>query len=326
MTKTEGPAPESGRIYDDFVATIGRTPLVRLPRLGAEAGLAAELLAKLEMFNPLSSVKDRIALAMIEAAEAQGRITPGHSTLVEPTSGNTGIGLAFIAAARGYRLILTMPANMSTERSKLFAFYGARVELTDPAAGMRGAIDRADALLEEIPDSFQPAQFSNPANPRAHRCGTAEEIWRDTGGAVDGLIAGVGTGGTLTGVAGLLKERRPGFRAYAVEPAGSPVLSGGAPGPHGLQGIGAGFLPETLDAALVDETLQVEDAEALAMSRRVARLEGVPCGISSGAALAAAVRVAARPELAGQRLVVILASSAERYLSTPLFEGLDDEA
>ncbi|ABM61342.1 cysteine synthase A [Halorhodospira halophila] len=322
----EAPAPEGGRIYDDFVATIGETPLVRLSRLGAEAGLAAELLAKLEMFNPLSSVKDRIALAMIEAAEAEGRITPGRSTLIEPTSGNTGIGLAFIAAARGYRLILTMPANMSAERRKLFAFYGARVELTDPAAGMRGAIDRAEALLEEIPDSFTPAQFSNPANPRAHRLRTAEEIWRDTGGSVDGLIAGVGTGGTLTGIAGVLKERRPGFRAYAVEPAGSPVLSGGAPGPHGLQGIGAGFLPDTLDATLVDETLQVTDDEALAMSRRVARLEGIPCGISSGAALSAAVQVAARPELAGQRLVVILASGAERYLSTPLFEGLDDEA
>ncbi len=318
--------PGRGGIYPDFVATIGATPLVRLPRLAAEDGLVAELLAKLEPFNPLSSVKDRIALGMIEAAEAEGPLVPGRSTLIEPTSGNTGVGLAFIAAARGYRLILTMPASMSQERRKLFRFYGARVELTDPQAGMRGAIDRANELLKEIPDSYQPGQFQNPANPAVHRRTTAEEIWHDTGGRVDGLIAGVGTGGTLTGVAGLLKERRTGFQAYAVEPAGSAVLSGGTPGPHGLQGIGAGFVPETLDPGLIDEVLRVEDQEAITMSRRVARLEGIPCGISSGAALAAASRVAARPELTGQRLVVILASSAERYLSTPLFDGLDGDS
>ena len=324
MSAEPDPARGGGRIYDDFVATIGDTPLVRLPRLSAEAGHEAELLAKLEALNPLSSIKDRIALAMIEAAEAEGRLVPGRSTLIEPTSGNTGVGLAFIAAARGYRLILTMPASMSIERRKLFELYGARLELTDPAAGMRGAIERAEALLAEVPDSLQPGQFSNPANPQVHRRTTAEEIWRDTGGEVDGLVTGVGTGGTLTGVAGLLKERRPGFRAYAVEPAGSPVLSGGSPGPHALQGIGAGFVPDTLDPGLIDEVHAVDDEEALEMARHVTRLEGIPCGISSGATLAVGSRIAARPELRGQRLVVVLASSAERYLSTRLFEGLGE--
>ncbi|MFP4146673.1 MAG: cysteine synthase A [Halorhodospira sp.] len=325
MSDEQAPVSGRGQIHESFLATIGETPLVRMPRLSVDAGLEAELLAKLEAFNPLSSVKDRIALAMVDAAEADGRIVPGESTLIEPTSGNTGIALAFIAAARGYRLILTMPANMSLERRKLFAYYGARVELTEPAAGMRGAIERADALLNQIPGSFQPAQFSNPANPQAHRRTTAEEIWRDTGGEVDGLIAGVGTGGALTGIAGLLKERRPGFRAHAVEPAGSPVLAGGAPGPHGLQGIGAGFIPETLDPSLIDEIHPVEDEEALQTARYVSRLEGIPCGISSGAALAAALHIASRPGLRGKRLVVLLASSAERYLSTPLFEGLDED-
>lgn len=306
-------------IYDAFESTVGETPLVALPRVAEAYGLEAELLGKLEMLNPLSSIKDRIARAMIDEAEATGRITPGRSTLIEPTSGNTGIGLAFLAAARGYRLILTMPSSMSEERRKLFAFYGAELALTDPADGMRGAVERADALCQAIEGSYQPAQFRNPANPQAHQRTTAEEIWRDTGGAVDGIVTGVGTGGTLTGVASVIKARRPAFRAYAVEPAASAVLSGGAPGAHGLQGIGAGFIPDTLDIGLIDEVLLAEDEEALAMSRQVARLEGIPCGISSGAVLAAAVRLARRPELRGQRLVAVLASSAERYLSTPLF-------
>jgi cysteine synthase A len=302
--------------------TIGSTPLVRLRKLEARGGVKAQLLAKLEFFNPLASVKDRIGLAMIEAAEAAGKIGP-NTTVIEPTSGNTGIALAFVCAAKGYRLILTMPESMSMERRKMLLLLGAKLELTPASAGMRGAIARAEALLSEIPDSFMPQQFANAANPEIHRRTTAEEIWRDTGGNVDVLVSGVGTGGTLTGVAGVLKERNPSFRAVAVEPEDSPVLSGGVPGPHKIQGIGAGFIPANLDTGLIDEVIRVSNNTALETARLSARVEGLPVGISSGAALAAAMEVGARPEMAGKVMVVIIPSFAERYLSTALFDGLD---
>ena len=310
-----------GRIYDSMVDTIGATPLVRLKRLAEDAGVKADILAKLEFFNPLSSVKDRIGVAMIEAMEKDGKIGPG-STLIEPTSGNTGIALAFVAAAKGYRLILVMPESMSLERRKMLKLLGAELELTPAEKGMKGAIARAEALLKEIPNSLMPQQFQNPANPAIHRATTAEEIWTDTAGGADVLISGVGTGGTLTGVGQVLKSRKPSFKVIAVEPEDSPVLSGGQPGPHKIQGIGAGFVPDILQKDLIDRVITVSNQSAFDTARKVARLEGLPCGISSGAALYAALEVAAEPEMAGKQIVVIIPSFAERYLSTALFEGL----
>ncbi len=311
-----------GRIYDSVIDTIGATPLVRLRKLEARSGVKAELLGKLEFFNPLASVKDRIGLAMIQAGEAAGKIGP-NTTIVEPTSGNTGIALAFVCAAKGYRLILTMPESMSLERRKMLLLLGAKTELTPAAAGMKGAIARAEALLKEIPDSFMPQQFANAANPEIHRRTTAEEIWTDTAGRADVLISGVGTGGTLTGVAEVLKARKPSFRAVAVEPEDSPVLSGGVPGPHKIQGIGAGFIPPILNTKLIDEVVRISNTTALETARLSARLEGLPVGISSGAALAAAIEVGSRAEMAGKVIVVIIPSFAERYLSTALFDGID---
>ena len=313
--------PPRGRIYDDIAQTIGATPLVRLSRLAAAAGVQAEILAKLEFFNPIASVKDRIGVAMIEALEAEGRIGP-DTVLIEPTSGNTGIALAFAAAAKGLKLILTMPESMSTERRKMLALLGARLELTDPALGMKGAIERARALNAEIPGSIIPQQFENPANPDIHVRTTAEEIWVDTGGRIDVFISGVGTGGTITGVGRVLRERAPGCRIVAVEPEDSPVLSGGQPGPHKIQGIGAGFVPGVLDTGLIDEVLTVANETAFEHARLLARLEGIPGGISSGAAIAAALEIAEREGMAGKRIVAVLPSFAERYLSTPLFDGL----
>ncbi len=316
-------APEfRGKIYNSITETIGATPLVRLPRLAKELGSAADVVGKLEFFNPLASVKDRIGLAMIEAAEREGKIGPG-TTLIEPTSGNTGIALAFVAAAKGYRLILTMPESMSVERRKMLKLLGAELELTPPAEGMKGAIRRAEELLAKLPNAFMPQQFKNPANPEIHRRTTAEEIWNDTAGEVDILISGVGTGGTLTGVAEVIKARKPTFRAIAVEPEDSPVLSGGLPGPHKIQGIGAGFVPDILNTKLIDEVVRISNERAFATARKAARIEGLPIGISSGAALAAAFEVGARPENAGKLIVAILPSFAERYLSTALFEGLE---
>lgn len=319
----EGKPEFRGKIYDNILQTIGATPLVRLQKLDALQGVKAEVLAKLEFFNPLASVKDRIGNAMIEALEQSGKITPGKSVLVEPTSGNTGIALAFVAAAKGYRLILTMPESMSIERRKMLRFLGAELVLTPAANGMKGAIAKAEELLKEIPDAVMPQQFENAANPAVHRATTAEEIWNDTAGKVDVLISGVGTGGTLTGVSQVLKSRNPNFRTIAVEPTDSPVLSGGAPGPHKIQGIGAGFVPGILDTKLIDEVIKVTNDDAFATARAVAKSDGIPVGISSGAAIWAAIEVAKRPEMAGKRIVVICASFAERYLSTLLFEGLD---
>jgi len=308
-----------GRLFDDITQTIGRTPMVRLNRI--THGLDVRMYAKLEFFNPLSSVKDRIGVNMIDAAERAGALGPG-SVIIEPTSGNTGIALAFVAAARGYRLILTMPDSMSQERRVLLKLLGAELVLTPAAGGMREAIRKAEELAEGTPRAFIPQQFQNPANPDIHRRTTALEIWEDSAGAADMLIAGVGTGGTITGVGEVLKERKPTFRAVAIEPAASPVLSGGAPGPHKLQGIGAGFVPEILNTGIIDEIVQVRDEDALRTARQVAREEGIPCGISSGAAAWAALQVAARPESAGKFIVVIFPDSAERYLSTSLVEGL----
>lgn len=312
-----------GKIYDSVIDTIGATPLVRVPRLAKEYGVGADLLLKLEFFNPLASVKDRIGYAMLDAAEKTGKITPGKTVLIEPTSGNTGIALAFVAAAKGYRLILTMPESMSIERRKMLALMGAELVLTPREQGMKGAIARARELLAEIPDSVELGQFDNPANPEIHRQTTALEIWNDTAGKADILISGVGTGGTLTGVADVLKAKKPGFKAIAVEPADSPVLSGGAPGLHKIQGIGAGFVPSILDTGLVDEIIKVSNDDAFALARAAARLEGIPVGISSGAAIKAGIEIGKRPENAGKMIVVICASFAERYLSTPLFEGLE---
>jgi|FEC22Drversion2_1045045.scaffolds.fasta_scaffold00074_81 cysteine synthase A len=313
--------PGRGRIYAAITDTIGDTPLVRMDRLAAKAGVGARLVAKLEFFNPIASVKDRIGVSMIDAMEAAGTIRPG-SVLIEPTSGNTGIALAFVAAARGYRLILVMPETMSIERRKMLALLGAELVLTDGAKGMKGAIARAQELLAEIPGAVMPQQFQNPANPEIHRKTTAEEIWNDTGGDVDVFVSGVGTGGTVTGVGQVLKGRKPELHVVAVEPAASPVLSGGEPGPHKIQGIGAGFVPDILDRSVIDEVVQVTNEEAFETAREVARVEGIPVGISSGAAVAAAIRVGQRPEWAGKQIVVIIPSFAERYLSTALFEGL----
>ncbi len=305
-------------IYSDLIRTIGETPLVKLNRISK--GLPGIILAKLEMRNPLGSVKDRIAASMIAAAEAQG-IIRDNTLIIEPTSGNTGIGLAFVCAAKGYRLLLTMPETMSIERRKLLKHLGAELVLTPGAEGMKGAIRRAEELVAENPNAYSPDQFSNPANPEAHRRTTAEEIWRDTRGGADVLIAGVGTGGTITGVAEVLKARKPSFRAIAVEPADSPVLSGGAPGPHKIQGIGAGFIPKALNRAIIDEVITVTNEQAFETARDAARLEGVLCGISSGAALYAAIETARRPENKDKQIVTILASTGERYLSTELFAG-----
>ncbi|CAO3399595.1 cysteine synthase A [Azospirillum melinis] len=317
-------APEfRGKIYDSILDTIGATPLVRLDRLAAESGVKAQIIGKLEFFNPLASVKDRIGRAMIEAAEAAGTIAPGRTTLVEPTSGNTGIALAFVAAAKGYKLILTMPESMSVERRKMLKLLGAELVLTPAAEGMKGAIRKAEEILSADPNAYLLQQFKNTANPAVHRATTAEEIWKDTDGQVDFLISGVGTGGTLTGTAEVLKSRKPSFKAVAVEPEDSPVLSGGMPGPHKIQGIGAGFVPDILKKELIDEVVRISNQRAFETARAVARLEGVPVGISSGAALAAALEIGARPENEGKQIVVILPSFAERYLSTALFEGLE---
>lgn len=313
--------PGRGRIYDNIAETIGNTPLVRLKKLSEEAGAKADILLKLEFFNPLSSVKDRIGVAMVDALERDGSLKPG-GTIIEPTSGNTGIALAFVCAARGYRLILTMPESMSMERRKMLKFLGAEIDLTPREKGMKGAIARAQELLEEIPGSVTAGQFSNPANPAIHRRTTAEEIWRDTDGKVDALISGVGTGGTLTGTAQVLKARKPEFKAIAVEPEASAVLSGGSPAPHMIQGIGAGFVPEVLDTDLVDEIVKIANETAFDTSRRLARLEGIPGGISTGAAVAAALEVGKRPDYAGKTIVTIVPSFAERYMTTALFEGL----
>jgi cysteine synthase A len=289
--------------------------------MAKDAGAKAEILLKLEFFNPISSVKDRIGVAMIEALEQSGKLKPG-GTLVEPTSGNTGIALAFVAAAKGYRLILCMPESMSVERRKMLSLLGAELELTPAAKGMRGAIERANELIGEIPGALMPQQFENPANPAIHRRTTALEIWNDTQGRVDVLISGVGTGGTITGVAQVLKEKKPGFKAIAVEPEDSPVLSGGQPGPHKIQGIGAGFVPGILDRSIIDEVITIGNQTAFETARAAAKSEGIPGGISSGAAIAAALEVACRPGMEGKVIVAIIPSFAERYLSTALFEGL----
>ncbi len=306
-------------IYSNIAEAIGNTPLVRLNRV-TEA-CRAEVVAKLEFFNPLNSVKDRIGRAMIEAAEADGRLKPG-GLIVEPTSGNTGIALAFVARAKGYRCVLTMPESMSLERRKLLKLLGAELVLTPAELGMKGAIARATEIVA-TEKGFMPQQFENPANPEVHRRTTAEEIWRDADGEVDAIVAGVGTGGTITGVAEVLKSRRPGFQAIAVEPADSPVISGGAPGPHKIQGIGAGFIPKNLNVDILDGVEQVSNDDAFAMARRLSDEEGIPGGISSGAAVVAALRVVAREEMSGKRIVVILPSMAERYMSTDLFKGID---
>ncbi len=314
--------PGRGRIYDSITQTIGDTPLVRFDKFAAEKGIAAKLVGKLEFFNPIASVKDRIGVAMIEAMEAAGRITPGKTVLVEPTSGNTGIALAFAAAAKDYRLILTMPETMSMERRKMLALLGADLELTEGAKGMKGAIAKAEELAATLPDAVIPQQFENPANPDIHRRTTAEEIWNDTNGEVDIFVSGIGTGGTITGVGQVLKARKPGVQIIAVEPADSPVLSGGNPGPHKIQGIGAGFAPAILDKSVYDEVVAVTNESAFENARLLAKLEGVPVGISSGAALEAATIVGSRPENAGKTIVVVIPSFAERYLSTALFEDL----
>ena len=310
-----------GKIYDSIIDTVGATPLVRLNRLPEEEGCKAIILGKCEFFNPLASVKDRIGSAMISAAERDGKLKP-NSIIVEPTSGNTGIALAFIAAAKGYRLILTMPESMSIERRKMLYLLGASIELTPAAKGMTGAIARAEEILSENPDAFMPQQFSNAANPEVHRNTTAEEIWRDTDGKVDVVISGVGTGGTLTGIAEAIKARKPEFKMIAVEPEDSPILSGGMPGPHKIQGIGAGFIPDNVNLDIIDEILQIGNETAFTTARRTAKIEGMPVGISSGAAIAAALEVGKRSEMDGKMIVAILPSFAERYLSTALFDGL----
>jgi cysteine synthase A len=313
--------PGRGRIYESITATIGDTPLVRLNRLPQMQGIKAQILAKLEFFNPISSVKDRIGVSMIEAMEADGRVGP-DTVLIEPTSGNTGIALAFVAAARGYRLILVMPESMSVERRKMLALLGAELVLTPAAGGMTGAVDRAEELAREVRNAVIPQQFKNPANPEIHRRTTAEEIWNDTDGGVDAFVAGIGTGGTITGVGQVLKQRKPAVKIVAVEPEDSPLLSQGRAGPHKIQGIGANFVPEILDRSVIDEVMTASNQAAFDTARALARYEGIPGGISSGAAVAVALRLGARPEMDGKMIVVVVPDFAERYLSTPLFEGL----
>lgn len=308
-----------GRIYDDITKTIGNTPLVKLNRIAQ--GAEATVLAKLESFNPIGCVKERIGVSMIEDAELHGLINP-KTVIIEPTSGNTGIGLAFVSAVKGYRLILTMPETMSIERRKLIAIFGAEIVLTPGSEGMSGAIRKAEELAKQIPNSFIPQQFKNPSNPEIHRRTTAEEIWRDTDGKVDILVAGVGTGGTITGVSEVIKARKPSFKAIAVEPSASPVLSGGNPGSHKIQGIGAGFVPDVLNKSIIDEIIQVSNDDAILTARRLAKEDGILAGISSGAATYAAINVAKRPENKDKLIVVILPDTGERYLSTALFEGL----
>ena len=310
-----------GRIYDSVLDLVGDTPLVRLPRLMAALKPGAEVVAKLEFFNPMASVKDRIGVAMIEYMEATGALKPG-GRIVEPTSGNTGIALAFVAAAKGYKITLVMPESMSIERRKMLLILGATLELTPAEKGMAGAVARAREIVEATPGAVMPQQFENVANPLIHRVSTAEEIWNDTDGKVDAVISGVGTGGTITGIGQVLKARKPSIRMVAVEPEASPILSGGAPGPHKIQGIGAGFVPAILDRGIIDDIVQVSNDDSFAMARRVAREEGIPVGISSGAALTAAFEIAARPEMAGKLVVAIIPSFAERYVSTMLFDGL----
>lgn len=320
MTRTasehlDGPR---GRIYENILETVGHTPLVRLNRIAVQAGAKATVLAKLEFFNPLSSIKDRIALSMIEDAEKSGKLT-ADSVLVEPTSGNTGIALAFACAAKGYKLILTMPESMSLERRKMLKFLGAQLELTPAPKGMRGAIEKAEEIVASNPHALMLQQFKNPANPAIHIATTAREVWEDTAGAVDVFIAGVGTGGSITGVGQYLKEKKPGVKIIAVEPEDSPVLSGGNPGPHKIQGIGAGFVPDVLNRDVIDEIITISNATSFATARDVSKLDGIPAGISSGATIAAALEVAKRPEMEGKTIVVIVASTAERYISTDLF-------
>ena len=310
-----------GKIYNSIIDTIGATPLVQFNRLPEEDGCKAIILGKCEFFNPLASVKDRIGSAMISAAEAAGKLKP-NSIIVEPTSGNTGIALAFVAAAKGYKLILTMPESMSIERRKMLYLLGAKIELTPATKGMPGAIARAEEILNENPGAFMPQQFSNKANPEVHRNTTAQEIWEDTKGKVDIVVSGVGTGGTLTGIAETIKNHKPEFKMIAVEPEDSPILSGGVPGPHKIQGIGAGFIPDNVNLDIIDEVLQIGNETAFATARRAAKKEGMPIGISSGAAIAAALEVGKRPEMKGKVIVAILPSFAERYLSTALFDGL----
>jgi cysteine synthase A len=310
-----------GKIYASIIDTIGDTPLVALPNLTKALKPKGTVLAKLEFFNPISSVKDRIGVSLIESLEFQGILKPG-STIVEPTSGNTGIALAFVAASKGYKLILCMPESMSVERRKMLLLLGAQLELTPAERGMAGAVARAKELVEAIPGAVLPQQFDNAANPLIHRVSTAEEIWNDTEGKVDAVVSGVGTGGTITGIGQVLKERKPSLKMVAVEPASSPVLSGGSPAPHKIQGIGAGFVPSILDRGVIDEIIQVSNDDSFAMARRVAREEGIPVGISSGAALTAAFDLASRDEFTGKTIVAIIPSFAERYLSTALFDGL----
>ena len=313
-----------GKVYNNVIETIGATPLVRLNKLPKECNSGAIILGKCEFFNPLSSVKDRIGNAMISEAESTGKLKPG-AVIVEPTSGNTGIALAFIAAAKGYHLILTMPDSMSIERRKMLYLLGAKIELTPAAKGMPGAIARAEEILNEHPGAFMPQQFKNKSNPKVHHDTTAEEIWKDTDGKVDVIISGVGTGGTLTGIAEALKTRRPSLKIIAVEPEDSPILSGGIPGPHKIQGIGAGFVPDNLNVSLIDEVIQIGNETAFTTAQKAARLEGLPVGISSGAAIAAALEIGARPNMKDKTIIAILPSFAERYLSTALFEGLDSD-
>jgi cysteine synthase A len=314
-------APGRGRIYDSIVETIANTPLVRIRRFCDAESITADILLKLEFFNPMSSVKDRIGVNMILALEHAGKIKPG-ATLIEPTSGNTGIGLAFAGAARGYRVILVMPDSMSIERRKMLIYLGAELHLSPRAEGMPGAMKKVQELLAEIPGSVMPGQFSNPANPEIHRKTTAEEIWKDTAGGVDAIVSGVGTGGTVTGCAQALKPRKPSLKMIAVEPEASPVLSGGKHSPHPIQGIGAGFIPEIMDVSLIDQIIKVGNEESIATARKLAKIEGIPCGISSGAALAAACKLARQPEMTNKMIVTIIPDFAERYISTVLFEGL----